>query len=351
VLLSFILLHYSPGSPVESMLSVQDESTSPVDAAVKASLIKEHGLQLPLFYFSINSLNETNENESESWKSYVPVISFHGDNQFGRWMFGSDNNGGIIRGELGRSWISSQPVSSMILPRLSWSVLLTFFSVILAYLISIPSGIKAATNTGTKSVRITNKLYIILHSLPSFWVATLLMFLLCNPSFINILPSSGVAPAGGFDSATGFFSRIIQTLPYLILPTICYTYSSLAFLSNNVRVSVAAVMKEDFIRTARAKGLSEKTVILKHALRNALLPMITIFAGVFPLAIGGTVILETVFSIPGMGLLIYQSILSQDYPVVISVFMFTAIITVISFLISDILYSIADPRISYHTAA
>jgi peptide/nickel transport system permease protein len=348
VLFSFILLHYSPGNPVESMLGEQNaEQSFDVDQKIKDDLTGKLGFDLPVFYISILSLKEKQEITSDSRKDFIPAVTFHPDNQFHRWLFGSNENPGIIHGDLGRSWITGQRVSSIIGPRLLWSVLLTFFSVLLAYLISIPAGIKAATKPELISVKFSNKIFIILHSLPSFWIATLLMFLLCNPTMFNILPSSGVGPIGGFEAGTGFLQRVFYSLPYLILPTICYTYSSLAFLSNNVRVSIVSVMKQDFIRTARAKGLSEKTVIWRHALRNALLPMITIFSGVFPLAIGGAVILETVFSIPGMGLMIYQSILTQDYPVVISVFMITAIVTVITFLLSDILYAIADPRISY----
>jgi len=323
------------------------EQTLDIDQRIKNDLTKKFGLDLPVFYLTLSSLKEKQKIRGDSWKDFIPAVSLHADNQFHRWLFGSNESGGVIHGDLGRSWVTAQPVSSMIRPRLFWSVLLTFFSVLLAYLISIPAGIKAATKPGSASVKFSNKLFIILHSLPSFWIATLLMFLLCNPSIFNILPSSGVGPIGGFEPGTGFLQRVIYSLPYLILPTICYTYSSLAFLSNNVRVSIISVMKEDFIRTARAKGLNERVVIWKHALRNALLPMITIFSGVFPLAIGGAVILETVFSIPGMGLMIYQSILAEDYPVIISVFMTTAFVTVISFLVSDILYAIADPRISY----
>src|SRR5205085_2362268 len=106
--------------------------------------------------------------------------------------------------------------------------------------------------------------------------------------------SSGVGPVGGFPEGSSFFHTIINRLPYLVLPTICYTYSSLAFLSSSIKASVKDILQEDYIRTALAKGLSEKTILKKHAFRNALLPMITIFSQVFPFAIGGSVILETI---------------------------------------------------------
>jgi peptide/nickel transport system permease protein len=110
---------------------------------------------------------------------------------------------------------------------------------------------------------------------------------------------------------------------------------------------MSEILKEDYIRTAYAKGLHENKILYKHALRNALLPMITIFSHIFPAAIGGSVILETVFTIPGMGLTIFQAINAQDYPVIIGVFTITGIITMAAFLLSDILYAVADPRISY----
>ncbi|MBL0033677.1 MAG: ABC transporter permease [Bacteroidetes bacterium] len=132
-----------------------------------------------------------------------------------------------------------------------------------------------------------------------------------------------------------------------MIPTITYTYSSFAFLTGNVKSTIGDILKQDYIRTARAKGLNEKRILYKHALPNALLPLITIFSHVFPYAIGGSVVLETIFNIPGMGLTIFQSISSQDYPVVITIFLFTGIITMLGFLLSDILYAVADPRISF----
>ena len=132
----------------------------------------------------------------------------------------------------------------------------------------------------------------------------------------------------------------------MVLPLIAYTYSSLAFLSRLMRVSMLETVHQDYIRTARAKGLSEYQVIYKHALRNALLPIITVFANVFPAAIGGSVILETIFTIPGMGLETYQAIQTQNYPVVIGVFTLTGLLTLIGYLVADVLYAYTDPRIS-----
>ena len=136
-------------------------------------------------------------------------------------------------------------------------------------------------------------------------------------------------------------------MPYLILPVITYTYGSFAFLSRIMRIGMIEVVSQDYIRTARAKGLGEKKVILKHALRNSLLPILTVFASIFPVAIGGSVIIEVIFSIPGMGVEVYNSILNYDYPMIITVFTITGFLTMLGYLIVDILYAVVDPRISY----
>jgi peptide/nickel transport system permease protein len=152
----------------------------------------------------------------------------------------------------------------------------------------------------------------------------------------------------GIPEDAGFFERMRLRIPYLILPTICYTYAQLAFLSRITRVSTLEIISQDYIRTAYAKGLSGRSVIYKHAFRNALLPIITVFSNIFPLALSGSVILETIFTIPGMGLQIFQAIMAKDYPVIIDVFTLTGILTLVGYLFADLMYAIADPRITYH---
>jgi len=358
VLFSFILLHLAPGDPVDRLLSNQgvfDQSLSSLTAnnSQRDEIRKQLGLDLPLFYFSISSLEEKNtlhNQPAQDWQAYVPSISIHSNNQFHRWLFGDDNySDGILRGDFGISWMTGQPVSDIISGRLRWSLFFTLISVFLAFLISIPAGLKAASKPGSPFDRIMSGLTIIVFSLPSFWIATLLMLLFCNPDVLNWFPSSGVAPTGGFSEDQSLWTILLESIPYLILPTFCYTYSAIAFISASVKAAASDILREDFIRTARAKGVSERGILDVHTLRNAWLPMITIFSQVFPLAIGGSVILETIFTIPGMGLAIYQSITSQDFPVIISVFMITGFVTMFGYLLADILYAVADPRISHTT--
>ena len=294
--------------------------------------------------------------ETSCWKYYIPVIHFYPKNQYGQWLFGDGNwltgKGsvyckGIIRGDFGKSYATKLPVIEELKHRLPWSLFFTLISVILAYLISVPLGIKSAVRSGKFFDRSSTILVFILYSLPAFWFATLLLMVFANPDVFAIFPASGVGPPGGIPEGTSILKWLNLTWPHLVLPTIAYTYSSFAFISRIVKSSMTEVLNQDFIRTAKAKGLSENQIVYKHAFRNSLLPVITLFANIFPAAIGGSVILETIFSIPGMGQEIYQAIFNQDYPVVVAVFTFTGVLTLFAYLLADILYALADPRISF----
>jgi len=239
------------------------------------------------------------------------------------------------------------PVSTVIWQRIGWSLLLTFISVILAYLISLPIGIRAAAKHGSTFDRSSSVVLFLLHSMPAFWVATLLLITFANPDVLHWFPASGVKPVAGYPDGASFFEKVKLSLPYLVLPTIAYTYSSLAFLSRLTRTSMLEVLHQDFIKTARAKGLSERRVIYHHAFRNALLPIITVFANLFPAAIGGAVILESIFTIPGMGLETFHAIEAQDYPMIVGVFTLTGVLTMVGYLLADVFYAFVDPRISF----
>ena len=283
-----------------------------------------------------------------SWKNYIPAVSFHPNNQYHRWLFGDGMmSKGIVNFDFGISYLTKQPVSTVIAGKIGWSLFFTLISVLLAYLISIPVAIKAASKKDSRFDRTSSLILFMLYSLPVFWVATLLLMTFSNTDVLNIFPASGVKPVTGYPADSTIFEKIKLSLPYLILPTICYTYSSFAFLSRTLRVSMLEILSQDFIRTARAKGLHERTVLWKHAFRNSLLPVITVFANVFPFMIGGSVILESIFTIPGMGSTIYSSIDAQDYPMIVAVFTWTGILTMTGYLLSDILYAVADPRISF----
>jgi peptide/nickel transport system permease protein len=219
--------------------------------------------------------------------------------------------------------------------------------VALSYLISIPIGVHAAANRGGFFDRSSSVLLFMLFSLPSFFMATLLLMTFANPEVFNIFEANGVKPATGYPEGISFLEKARISLPYLVLPLICYTYSSLAFLSRTMRVSMLEAINQDFIRTARAKGLSKNKVVYRHGLRNALLPIVTVFSNIFPAAVGGSVILEFIFGIPGMGQEIITAIYTKDYPMIVCVFTLSGFMTLIGYLVADILYALVDPRISY----
>jgi peptide/nickel transport system permease protein len=212
--------------------------------------------------------------------------------------------------------------------------------------VSIPLGIYSAVHKDSKFDKITTVILFMLYSPPSFWIATMALMTFANPDVIYWFPASGVEPLV-MDENLGFFARWMERWPYLVIPTFAYTYSAFAFLSRTMRVSMLEIVNQDYIRTARAKGLSETVVIWKHGLRNALLPIITVFANIFPVAIGGSVVLEVIFTIPGMGNEMFNAIINQNYPMIITVLTITGVLTLVGYLVSDILYAVVDPRISY----
>ena len=288
------------------------------------------------------------ENAS-AWKTYVPKIIWYGlNNQYHFWLFGNgEDRLGFIRGDFGFSYIDSQPINTKIWSKVWISFSFSIISVLFAYLISIPLGIYSAYKKDTRFDRVSSLIVFILYSMPSFFIGVLLLYTFANPDMYRWFPVSGIQDPTLFDPSWSMMEKISHRLPYFILPLITYTYSSFAFLSRIMRVGVIDVFNQDYIRTARAKGLGEGKVVMKHAFRNSLLPIITVFANIFPLAIGGSVIIETIFTIPGMGFEIYNAILNSDYPMIIAVFTIIGFLTMVGYLVADILYAVVDPRISY----
>lgn len=343
-LVSFLILLNSPGDPVDRMMSPGGSGEFiPMSLQLKERNNIRHqlGLDLPVFYFDIHSYRESGVGK------YIPAISFHAHNQYHRWLFGDGAySRGIVRGDFGVSYITRQPVAEIIRSRIGWSLILNMTTLLLAYLICIPLGIKSAANLNMRFDRLSAAALLILYSLPVFWVATLLMMTFANPDVLYILPASGVKPVEGYPPGAGMFQRIMLTIPHLILPVICYLLTSITVLTRLLRNSMVNILQSDYIRTARAKGLRERSVLWKHALKNSVFPVITVFAHAFPAMLGGSVIIETIFTIPGIGSTIYQSISGQDYPVLIAFFTLTGLLTATGFFISDLLYAWVDPRIS-----
>jgi peptide/nickel transport system permease protein len=280
------------------------------------------------------------------WKKFIPIISFHPQNRFHQYLLGDGENAkGLLQGHLGVSWQTRLPVAGMIVAGFRWTLPLAFVSLMISLSLSVLIGIKSGASKGSVFDRISAPVLFILYSIPVFWLAILLLLLFSNPHVLNWLPVSGVQPAGRFPEGYSMTQRFLYTLPYLVLPLICFIVPSLAFMTRAVRASTAELMQQDFIRTARAKGLSEKTIRHKHVFRNLLLTVITLCALAWPALLSGSVLIETIFSIPGIGLLTFQAVQQQDYPVLAGVFIVTGVITLFTFSMADILYRIADPRL------
>ncbi len=249
----------------------------------------------------------------------------------------------VLTLDFGNSYKDHRRVWDKIAERLPITLQLNIISILLVYLIAIPCGIYSATNCGTWQDRVLTVFFFILYSLPSFWVAVLLIMLLGGGDFWDVFPVYGISSIGA--ESLSLPAWLVDRLWHLILPVSCLTYGGLAYLSRLARSGILEVIREDYIRTARAKGLKERVVIYKHALRNALLPIVTLLAFLLPGMFGGSVIIESIFSIPGMGQLSFEAVLSRDYPVIMAIATISALLTLVGLLLSDILYAALDPRI------
>jgi peptide/nickel transport system permease protein len=250
----------------------------------------------------------------------------------------------LVTLDFGDSFRNHQPVISLILERLPATLALNIASLFLALLIAIPLGLFSAVRQNSLFDKINGTILYMLYSLPDFWVALLLIMLFGVK--LHILPMYGMEAIGSRD--LGFYGYWLDRLLHMILPTICLTYGSLAFLSRFVRGSTLEVIRQDYIRTARAKGLKEGRVVYSHIFRNTMIPVLTLLGLLLPTLISGSIILEAIFSWPGIGALFYESVLSRDYPTVMGLSFITSVMVLLSTLVADLLYAWADPRVMYH---
>lgn len=258
----------------------------------------------------------------------------------------TDPWGGLLVGDFGNELINKNKSVGEELKRrlLSVTIPLALISTFLTYLLAIPIGIYSANRRGTRIDKSMTLGLFVLYSIPVFW-AGLMLQLLVGREGLDILPVMGMHSAGADEM--GVFEWLWDSAKHMVLPVAVTTYGSLAYISRQMRTGMIEVIHQDYIRTARAKGLSERTVVLKHALRNSLIPVITLFASILPILIGGSIVIEYVFDLPGMGEYMYKGLLSRDYNVIMSVMALTSVMTLAGILLSDIAYALVDPRISY----
>lgn len=300
-LISFFVIHLAPGKPTDL-----DTSMNPkVSYEARLRLEKLYGLDKPVYIQYLDWLRR------------------------------------FVQFDFGRSYLDDRPVSDKIAERIPITLFINFSALILTLFIGIPIGIVSAIKRGKLPDKFTTIFVFIGFSAPEFWVALLLMNLFCIT--LGWLPVSGIVSLD-FDSFS-MVGRIMDVAKHLILPVAISTFGGLAVISRYMRTEMVGIMQQDYIRTARAKGLEEKSVIYKHALKNALLPVITILGLSIPALIGGSVIFESIFAIPGMGRLFYEAVMARDYPVIMGVLSIGAVLTLLGNFLADITYSYADPRI------
>jgi peptide/nickel transport system permease protein len=248
---------------------------------------------------------------------------------YGKWLWK------MIHLDLGTSFRDGRPVATKLAEALPVTLLLASLSLFLTYLVAIPVGIYSAVKPGTAGDRASTVGLFLLYSMPSQWVAMLLIVTLGTAW--NLLPIQGLH-SEGIDT---FADRAL----HLVLPLFCLTYASFASLSRYMRTGMLEVIRQDYIRTARAKGLSERVVVFRHALRNALLSIVTLLGLTLPALVGGAVIVERIFGLPGMGHLAFEAIITRDVPVLMGDTALAGMLTMVGLLVSDLLYAAVDPRI------
>ncbi len=252
--------------------------------------------------------------------------------QYAKWL------GQLLQGNLGYSYVNGQAVAERIGDRMGATLSLSLFALLIAYLIAIPVGVISATKQYSLIDYISSILALVGVSVPNFFLGIGLIYVFALK--FQWLPVSGMYTLGGDNS-------LFDLLRHMILPAFVLGAGTVGQVTRYTRSAMLEVVRQDFIRTARAKGVSQTVVIYKHALRNALIPVITLLGLQIPNLLGGAIITEQIFSWPGMGRLSIEAISSRDYPVLMGLNLMAAVLVVLGGLVSDILYSLTDPRIRY----
>lgn len=245
----------------------------------------------------------------------------------------------------GESFTYDEPVIDVIVSKFPVSLQFGVISLILSYLVSIPLGIMKAIKHGSFFDLSSSFMLFVFYSIPSFMLAILLIVFLSGGSFFELFPVGGLN-SEMYDELSGF-DKFLDRAHHFILPLICYTIGSFTSLTILMKNSLIEEIKKDYIRTARAKGLNEKVVYMKHALRNALIPIVTGLGGFLTVFFAGSLLLETIFQLDGIGLLSYKSILSRDYNVIMGLVFIQSALFLIGNVLSDFAYVLVDPRIDF----
>jgi peptide/nickel transport system permease protein len=268
----------------------------------------------------------------------LPAFHWHGtDNQYHHWL------GGILQGDFGTSILDRRPVLEKLKPALKWTALVNGIALLLAYLISLPLGLYMAYYVDSRFDRYATLLLFILFSLPSFWVATMLSNFITTPTYgMDWFPTLGV---GKISDDTGWMAYLGIRIHHLFLPIFCLTYPALAYLTRQMRNAARLELGKAYVKTARLKGLNVHQILWRHVFRNALFPIITLLAGLLPSLLAGSILIELIFYLPGMGSLLIDAVRSDDWPIVMAILLLNGLLTILGILLADLLYRLADPRL------
>lgn len=330
-LVVFLAVHAAPGDPASVAEDALAGVPSDVDVAARSARFRaEHLLDAPL------------------WRQYLHFVGpFDLSPDGPTWLGGSGARRwhGLLAFEFGDEW--GRPgvaIAPEIARRLRVTVPLSAAALFLAYLVAIPLGAWSALRDGRKRAGVVAGALLFVHALPSFWLA-LLAILVFGPTGLDLFPVFGLASSA--TEGAGAWTRALDVLSHAVLPVVVLAAGSLAWLARHVRGSVLQELRSDYVRTALSTGASELEVVRRHALPNALLPVITFLGTVLPALVGGSVVVESVFGIEGIGKYAYEGLLRRDLNVILATTTLSAVLTLVGLFASDLAYALLDPRIRW----
>lgn len=323
-IVTFVIINLAPGSPIEQKIqqmkfggmgresnagNTGTDKSSGVSEEVILALKKQYGFDKPLYM---------------------------------RYLIWVKN---ISRLDFGESFTYEEPVLDVITSKFPVSLQFGIISLFMSYIVSIIFGVMKAVKNGSNFDHVTSFFLIALYSIPGFMLAILLIVYFAGGSFYSWFPIGELYSDNYYDLS--LWGKIVDRVHHFILPLVCYMIGSFTVLTMLMKNSLLDEIKKDYIRTARAKGLSEKTIYLKHALRNALIPIVTGIGGFLAVFFAGSLLLESIFQLDGIGLLSFKSILQRDYNVIMGILFIQSVLLLIGNLLSDIVYILVDPRINF----
>jgi microcin C transport system permease protein len=322
----FMIINLAPGSPIEQRIQ-------------QIRFGSQHG-ETSGFGNNSNRTQVTNEVIEALKKQYGFDKPIHV--RYGIWLKN------LAQFNFGNSFKYEEPVIDVVLRKMPVSITFGVTSFILVYLVCIPLGVMKAVKNGSRFDTVTSGILFLAYSTPSFMLAILLIVFLCSGQFLNIFPIAGIVSDNYSDLS--FWGKIWDRIHHAILPLVCYTIGSFTTLTVLMKNSLLEEIRKDYVRTARAKGLSEGVTIYKHVLRNALVPVATGFGHILSIFFAGSLLLEQIFGLDGLGLLGYESVLARDYNVIMGLLVIESLLFLLGNILSDITYVLIDPRIDFATA-